>query len=556
MNNLPLTTVRRLKKIPQTTSVWEGDRRPLTMPKSVLEPAPKDKGECIIWVDGSEGFVRAMDVVSPEMGLEAVVRTLLRAIEMPHSPARPALPQKIVVRDRQIQFFLRGALQDLDIAIDYAPDLPLVDELFRNFEVIDGENQGAVSQKYEELLREVAEDIWQSAPWELLADYEIIAIELNRWDVGTLYACVMGMMGREYGIILYRSLNSMKQFRTAALGEGSSEHLEKAFLGQDCWFLNFEAKDDEYEYEDEDDDDEDWDIGELPMSEIRPLFGSIHPYEGMRPLGDEEEAMAVYISLLALKEFINSSRADLDRDKIGAINKRFSFPLFPDASAEETVSVNISTMPSLADELMEMLAVAEKAKMEELPFPIKEDLIPKNSFLSLGMLSWDVLNSLKNESKVYVDSPAEIGELQKKPKVKGLPIIVVQTTRPKAKELIAELQKAGGIKGICFNPGEDSFNGTNYDLGIIQTGDKSLYLFGEFVQDEPDHLQAMQQWNKRSQQTNGYCGLIVAMGVTGSSGGNPQIKDMMAFFGAKVLDGEELGMGILELDYEFDYELD
>jgi hypothetical protein len=556
MNTLPLTTVRRLKKIPQTPSVWEGDRRPLTMPKSVLEPAPKDKGECIIWVDGTEGFVRAMDVVSPEMGLEAVVRTLLRAIEMPHSPARPARPQKIVVRDRQIQFFLRGALQSLDIAIDYVPDLPLVDELFRNFELIDGETQGAVSQKYEELLREVAGDIWQSAPWELLADYEIIAIELNRWDVGTVYACVMGMMGREYGIILYRSLNSMKQFRTAALEEESSESLEKAFLGQDCWFLNFEAKEDEYEYEDEDEDDEDWDIGELPMSEIRPLFGSIHPYEGMRPLRDEEEAMAVYISLLALREFINSSRADLERDEIGVINKRFSFPLFPDASAEETVSVNISTMPNLADELIEMLAVAEKAKMEELPFPLKEDLIPQNSFLSLGMLSWDVLISLKNESKVYVDSPAEIDELQKKLKVKGLPIIVVQTTRPKAKELITELQKAGGIKGICFNPGEDSFNGTNYDLGIIQTGDKSLYLFGEFVQNEPDHLQAMEQWNKRSQQTNGHCGLIVAMGVTGSSRGNPQMKDMMAFFGAKVLDGEELGMGILELDYEFDYELD
>jgi hypothetical protein len=521
------------------------------MPKSVLEPAPRDKGECIVWVDGTEGVVRAMDVVAPEMGLEAIVRTLLRAIEMPHSPARPARPQKIVVSDREIQFFLRGALQSLDIAIDYAPQLPLVDELFRNFDFLEAEGEGAVSQKYEELLRDVAGDIWHCAPWEFLADYEIIAIELNRWDVGTVYACVMGMMGKEYGVILYRSLDSMKQFRTAALNDESSEQMEKAFLGQDCWFLNFEAMDEDYEYQEEDEYEDDWDIGELPMSEIRPLFGSIHPYEGMRPLRDEEEAMAIYISLLGLREFIQSCRGDLEQDKIPAITRSFSLPLCPDA--KETVTVSISTMPNLADELIEILAEAEKGKTEESPFSLKEDLIPENSFLSLGMLSWDVLKEIVNESKVYIDIPPAIEELQNNSKAKGLPIIMVQTTRPKAKELITELQEAGGIKGICFNPGEDSFNEINYDLGIIQTGDESLYLFGEFIQDEPDHLRAIREWNKRSQKTGGYCGLLVAMGVSGASKGNPQMKDMMAFFGAKVLDGEELGLGVLSLDYEFGF---
>ncbi|MCU0536163.1 MAG: hypothetical protein MUD14_19935 [Hydrococcus sp. Prado102] len=131
MNNLPQTTKRRLKKIPQIPSVWEGDRRALSHLQESLEANEDNGGECIIWVDGSEGFVRAMEVVSPEMGPEAVVRTLLRAIETPHSPAKPARPQKIIVRNREIQFFLRGALQSLDIAIDYVPDLPLIDELFR-----------------------------------------------------------------------------------------------------------------------------------------------------------------------------------------------------------------------------------------------------------------------------------------------------------------------------------------------------------------------------------------------------------------------------------------
>ena len=121
MNSLPLSTQQRLKKLPQIPSVWEGDRRPLSGMQKGVEIDDDAKGDCILWVDGSEGFVRSMDIVSPEMGIEAVVRTLLKAIENPHSPAKPARPQKIVVRNREIQFFLRGALQSLDINIDYVP---------------------------------------------------------------------------------------------------------------------------------------------------------------------------------------------------------------------------------------------------------------------------------------------------------------------------------------------------------------------------------------------------------------------------------------------------
>ena len=116
--SLNSATRRRLQQLDQISSVWEGDRRPFSPPSSVLEPNCESNGECILWVDGSQGVVRAMDVVSQDTGPEAIVRTLLRAIEHPNSPGKPARPQKIVVRSREIQFFLRGALQELDIAID------------------------------------------------------------------------------------------------------------------------------------------------------------------------------------------------------------------------------------------------------------------------------------------------------------------------------------------------------------------------------------------------------------------------------------------------------
>ena len=116
----------------------------------------------------------------------------------------------------------------------------------------------------------------------------------------------MGMLGREYGVILYRSLASLKQFRQSALEEKSMERLEKAFLSQDCWFLSYELADDE-----EDDDEDDYDLASAAPSQIHPVFGSVHPYEGIRPYLDEEEAITVYLALIALLRFFKGNQSAL-----------------------------------------------------------------------------------------------------------------------------------------------------------------------------------------------------------------------------------------------------
>jgi hypothetical protein len=548
MTSFNRSTSRRLRKLTQIPSVWEGDRRPLSSPTQHSDS--ETKGECILWVDGTQGIVRGMDVVPPESGPEAIVRTLMRAMENPHSPAKPARPQRIVVRDREIQFYLRGVLQDLDIAIDYSPDLPLIDELFRGFAEILDSQVPELPPQYAKALREKALAIWQAAPWELLEEQQILSIEINKWDVGTLYASMMGMLGMEYGVLLYRSEDSLKHFRATILREDESQgHLEEAFLKQDCLFLTFE-------HADETDEEEEFeDLAKLPLSEIEPTFGNIHPLEGLRSVLYDEEALIVYVALESLNRFIRDHRRHLGSDSFPALSRRYRISL-PDSCDEQTksVAITVCSMPELAAELEEMAGYEDEEDEEEIesePTPmfrsLRDDLIPEDSFLSLGVVSWEMLGYLRQGVNYH---PA--GEI--KPVGDGLPVILIQTSRPKAKTVIENIEKAGGLKAICFNPGADPFGGDRYDLGLLQTQNGELFLFGEFLDDDPVHVEARKKWNQRCKNTKGYCGLIIAKGLTGAARGNPQLRDMMALFEARSLSPKDLGIGTLQLMPQLQFE--
>ncbi|EKQ69427.1 hypothetical protein OsccyDRAFT_2055 [Leptolyngbyaceae cyanobacterium JSC-12] len=545
MNALNRSTCRRLQKLKQIPSVWEGDRRRLITNTDSGDWMEMDseippEGDCILWVDGTQGMVRAMDIVTVQTGPEAVVRTLLKAMEQPHNPSTPARPKKIVVRDRELQFFLRGVLQDLDITLEYVPELPLIDEIFRGLQDAIGNRPPNLPPKFAELLTKKAYEIWEDAPWQIFADHEIIAIELNQWDVGTLYASVMGMLGMEFGVLFYRSIDSLKQFRQRAISQESLEQMQEAFLGQDCLFLTFES----------DDEDEPGDraIGlKFPPSsdQLEPVFGNLHPLEGLRSFLYEDEAASMLISLEALHRFLRQHRQKLQKDSFPALSSRYRIPL-PGIDGEEPsqLSVKVSTMPDLATELLAMEGADDETEAF-LP-SVRNDLVPENSFLSLGMVPWDVLEMLRLGAEYYQpQSVTQAGD--------GLPVIMIQTSRPKAKALIQDLKDAGGLQAICFNPGEDPFGGDRYDIGLLQTGNGDLHLFGEFGEDDPTHVAARKKWEQRCKKTKGYCGLIIAKGLTGASRGNPQFKDMMAIFEARALSDKDLGLGTLRLSLAVDW---
>lgn len=542
MTTLTRPTCRRLQNLQQIPSVWEGDRRPLTGEAAASVGAElKGEGECILWVDGSQAVVRAMDIVSPETGAEAVVRALLQAMEHPHSPATPARPQKIVVRDRELQFFLRGVLQDLDIVIDYVPDLPLIDEIFKGFQEAASVRPPQLPPAYAKALIEKAYELWEGEPWEILGEHQILAIEINQWDVETLYACIMGMMGMEYGILLYRSLDSLKQFRQQVLNQDSSEHMESAFLKQDCMFITFERSEDAT-------DDETLDLSELPLSEVQPNFGNLHPLERMRSFLYEEEAIACLIALEALHRFFKQHGKKLSLDHFPTINSRYRLPL-AELGVEATpshLSVQVATLPDVAQELAEL---GDDEDEDDLDFPVlRDDLVPRDCLRWLEILPWETVEQLRKSSGLYQPADTFIEAAGE-----GLPVVFIQTSQPKAKALIQGLQAAAGLSAVCFNPGEDPFAGTTYDLGVLQTNNGDLHLFEEFIDENAAYKAARKKWERACKKTKGYCGLVIAKGVTGASRGKPSVKDMLALMEARSLSAEELGIGPMELKLEIDW---
>ncbi len=540
MTTLNRSTRRRLQQLQQVSSVWEGDRRSLASGLATsLESAEEAQGECILWVDGTDAIVRAMDIVATESGPEALVRTLLRAMEFPHSAAPPARPRKVVVRSREAQFFLRGVLQDLDITVEYAPSLPLIDEIFRGLQESASNRPPQLPPSQSDAMLKLAHTIWHDAPWDLLDEEKIISVKLNYEDTDTLYISLLGMLGVEYGILMYRSLDSLKKFRQSVLqADESSEHLEEAFLEQDCFFLTFD-QDDDYAVSDDD--------ASLFLTEahtpVRPTFGNLHPLEGMRPVLHEAEAMTVRVALEALHRFFEQHLSRFGHD-FPAITSRYR--IADPADANTKVSVKVATMPDLASELFEMSAelvpeMTEALLSESVPI-LRNDLIPHDAFFSLGALPWEVLEFLRAGAKFYQPADAQFPAQSD-----GFPIILIQTSRPKALALIEGLQASGGLESICFNPGEDPFAHVRYDLGILQTRNGELHIFGEFDEADPVHINARQKWDRRCKKTEGYCGLVVARGLKGSSRGNPGFRDMMALFEVRSLSPQDLGLGALEL---------
>ena len=555
MTPLNRHTCRRLKKLRQTPTVWEGDRYPLQQAIASESPfGPEQVSDCVLWVDGSNASIRAMEMVNSEVGHEAVVRVLLRAMEAPSSNAEPTCPQRILVRSRELQFFLRGVLQDLDITVEYAEDLPIVDEILHSLESYLDSKHPHLPPTYAEPLMDTAMQIWHDAPWAYLDEEKIIAVHLhdpeNDPDVETLYLSFLGMLGVEFGVLMYRSQESLKTFRqrVLALSDSSPELLEEAFLQQDCLFLTFETS--PHLSAPSQSSLQPYSValqpGEtLDQSDVSPEFGNLHPLEGMRPNLYEEEAQVLLVALNALHRFFQTYQETLKKEEFPEITAQYHIDS-PDEGRSGAIEVQIATMPQLARELGSMV-VSEAAGAEPQGEPtifsmpiLSTEMVPSGTLSQIGYLPWEMLVTLRASTKMHqaASNPYPTD-------ADGFPIVLLQTSRPKAMKLMDAVQDSGGLNGIGFTAETDTFNPGSYDLGLLQTRDGMFHVFGEY--EGPTHARARQKWDERCRMTQGCCGLIIAKGVTGAARGNPSLKDMLALFEVRSLLPKDLGFSALRL---------
>ena len=517
-------TRRRIQKLPQTDSIWEGGR--CSMPES-----DEDERDCILWIDGNQGYVRSVDMVAVDSGYEAVARGLLQAIEHPQGPVEPSRPHRVVVNDRELQFFLRGVLQGLDIDVVYGAKLPWVDEIFDHLIAHVSSPSAGLSTTYSDCLCQKALALWHEAPWYRLSEQELLAVELNLWDTETLYVSILGMADVDYGLLFYRSLESLLDFRTRVLSSDntSPQDLQQIFLSQDCFFLNYAV---ERPRQPEPDDYE---------------FGSIHPIEGMRHELDEAEAVTLMVTLDALHQFFQTASDPLD--VLEPLEKTIRVPQPMEEQSSDPYVVKVRSLPEVSTSLL--AETEEILELEETPPQIPvlhDDLIPDGTLILLTKLAPERLQQLRT-TKTYQALP------QKKTQPKGKtawPVVIIQTSRPKAAVLVERIQSLGGIQAMCFNPGHDPFNQLTFQLGIWQTGDSELHLFHEYDIDDAHQRQALDKWQQQQHKSHGRCGIMIAGGVTGRNRGNPQPKDVLAFLEVSFYPPEKLNLEPLVLSYSFE----
>ena len=562
MTTLNKSTLRRLQKLKQSNAVWEGDRRAL--PAKIRQPQDssniiplhghdgESKPHCILWVDGSMGMVRSMDVVDSVIGQEAFVRALLQAIEHPQSPAQPSLPQKILVCDRELQFYLRGVLQDLGISVEYIEQLPLIDEIFSHILESFTETPPTVPAKFAAALHKQSDQLWQNAPWECLWDHQVISIKLDRWDIDTLYAIVMGKMGLEQGVIFYRTEESLVKFRHRIISGNSEDEIEETFLHQDCLFNLFETPD----LEMEDDFPPFLSRGKIralsavkpPLKPpLKPIYGTLHPLEGGRPYLYDEEAIALTVALEALNKFWHQHRKRLSSSFSNLSGNYTVYAPSLDSEVEETIKILVKTMPDLADELHQLV---EEEDDDDSPL-ISEALWPDNVLINMLTLPWSQIELLR-ESNIYHQLSNKFPAIIANPKGEGFPTLMIQTSRPKAMELIAEIKSFDGIKSLCFNPAEDVF-GNACQLGLMVMGNDDLHLFGEFDK-QTLSSEHHKRWKQRCKNTKSNICVIIAMGITGASRGNPAPQHILGYYEIQLVDDKELGLGKLSAEPSFDFD--
>ncbi|MGA1474068.1 MAG: DUF6930 domain-containing protein [Prochlorothrix sp.] len=590
-------TSYRLRQLPLLDTVWEGARVPV---KADWDPLLRRSGRhhpqnYVVWIDGISGAVRAIEALDPNPAqppYDAIVHALLRAMEttwdLNRNPVSAGRPRKIVVRDRELHFFLRGILQNLEIKVEYQPFLPVTDQLMMTLTRLVQRHPPALSLPEQHWLQAQTQNLWATAPWQWLADHQILEVQFPDLQHNPLHVSVLGKLALEFGLLFYRSQASLQEFRQQMLNpQLDSPSAEEAFLRQDCFYLTYLSPP----------------SADTPVPAVLPVeVGSIHPLDGIQPRLSGEQLRIVVVAIEALTRFFQQYQSQLEAFPALSQDYRIDLPSNVAPVDFAPCHVRVTTCPQLSQQLQQAPTLLPMT----LPGPpglwssphqvldrlqVQQTLIPDRAMVSVGQLPWTVYSSLVERQIVRsiwpwnettgngadglqadmgtVQGTGIQGEQQRHGKQleeeknryrvfqedcrgsvqsgEGLPIILVQSTQSQAKALIGAIEAAGGLEAIGFNPGHDPVSHMVVDLGLLKLRNGVFEVFGEYNSEGQGHRLARQKWDQRTHNNGGRCGLLLATGVNGPSQGKPSLQDLVQLWEVPAWSPEQLGLGMLRL---------
>ncbi|HEY9887214.1 MAG TPA: hypothetical protein V6D02_02370, partial [Candidatus Obscuribacterales bacterium] len=328
--------------------------------------------------------------------------------------------------------------------------------------------------------------------------------------------------------------------KTAMLDQLSTRQMQQAFLSQDCLFLNFELIQ------------EDQPAPLLPLpwmqsapSEVIPEFGSLHPLEGLRTALELEEAAALRVCLESLNRFFEEYETPLSSADFPDLSSCYTLTNPID---HQTLPVTVASCPTITAQLAVAEGINPGDRHTSFTLPrFRDDYIPEGSMVLLTRLPQAVVQTMRQGQQYHAIA-------QPPAKADMIPIVAIQTSRPKAQELVAQLQAAQGIQAVCFNPGGDPMTGDTLQLGLLHTGDGDFHLFIEFWADDAHDRRLLEQWHQWCAEANGICGVMIASGITGAARGKPGPREKVAFFETYFKTPEDLNLPPLQMSYALDWE--
>ena len=226
---------------PRRRHEWIGGR--LSPPIFVHDREKPYRPELVIWLAASSGLVVGQDAVAPEDAEGAVARALLAALDRPLTGPKHR-PDVIRVADHALAAEVRAAVADtIPVVVAPTPELdtvvksliewmPDTDEGGSYFE------GGRIPPEVVAELFTAAEHLYRTAPWKVVADTQVLRMDVPALGVEGACVSILGHLGASPGVLICPSLAGYEAFGRTAAGE-APEGDGRVDLGTRSLSLNF-----------------------------------------------------------------------------------------------------------------------------------------------------------------------------------------------------------------------------------------------------------------------------------------------------------------------------